>query len=72
MMVDLWRRATPEQKLARMFGMAQMINELARAEVRQRYPTASPREIDLRITSRTFDRETMIKAFGWDPEIRGR
>ena len=72
MMVELWRRATPQQKLARMFGMGQMINQLARAEVQRRYPTATPREVDLRLASRTFDRETMIKAFGWDPGIHGR
>ena len=63
MMLALWRRATPDQKLARMFGMARMINELARAETRRRYPAASEREIDLRLASRTFDRETMIRAF---------
>jgi hypothetical protein len=72
MMLDAWRRATPDQKLARMFGMGNMINELARAETRRRYPAATPREIDLRLASRTLDRETMIKAFGWDPDIRGR
>ena len=72
MMLELWRRATPDQKLARMFGMGHMINELARAEVRRRYPTATPREIDLRLASRTIDRDTMIKAFGWDPELKGR
>jgi hypothetical protein len=72
MMIELWRRATPEQKLARMFGMAQMINELARAEVQRRYPHASPREVDLRLASRTLDRQTMINAFDWDPDIHGR
>lgn len=72
MMLELWRRATPEQKLARMFGMGQMINELARAEVRRRYPTASAREVDLRLASRTFDRQTMLDAFGWDPDVHGR
>lgn len=72
MMLGLWRRATPDQKLARMFGMGQMINELARAETRRRYPGATPREIELRLASRTLDRDTMIKAFGWDPEVHGR
>ena len=72
MMVELWRRASPEQKLARMFGMGRMINELARAEVRQRHPAASPREIELRLASRTIPRETMIRAFGWDPDLHGR
>jgi hypothetical protein len=72
MMLELWRQASPDQKLARMFGMGRMINELARAELRKRYPEASPREIELRLASRTIPRETMIRAFGWDPELRGR
>jgi len=72
MMLDLWRHATPAQKLARVFGMGRMINELARAELRKRYPEASPREIELRLASRTIPRETMIQAFGWDPDLHGR
>jgi hypothetical protein len=71
MMLELWRRATPDQKLARMFGMGHMINELARAETRSRHPNATPREIDLRLASRTLDRKTMLNAFGWDPDIHG-
>ena len=72
LMLELWRRASPEQKLARMFGMGRMINELAAAELRQRHPSASPREIQLRLASRTIPRETMIRAFGWDPDLHGR
>lgn len=72
MMLELWRHATPDQKLARVFGMGRMINELARAELRKRYPEASPREIELRLASRTLPRETMIRAFGWDPDLHGR
>jgi hypothetical protein len=55
-----------------MFGMAHSVNELARAELRMRYPSATDREIDLRLRSRTLDRETMIRAFGWDPDEHGR
>lgn len=71
-MLELWRRATPDQKLRRMFGMGHMINELARAETRRRYPEATAREIELRLASRTLERETMINAFGWDPDVHGR
>ena len=71
-MIELWRAATPEQKLRKVLGLGAMINELARAELRSRYPDASPREIDLRLASRTIDRDTMIKAFGWDPDVHGR
>lgn len=72
LMIELWRRATADQKLARMFGMGRMINELAKAEVRRRYPGASSREIDLRLAARTLPREIMIRGFDWDPDLHGK
>lgn len=66
-----WRRATPEQKLERMFGMARLVNELARSELRLRFPQATERELTLRLASRVYDRDTMMRAFGWDPDIQG-
>lgn len=71
-MLEHWSRASPEQKLSRMCAMGHSINELARADLRSRYPGASVREIELRLRSRSLDRETMIRAFGWDPEIHGK
>jgi hypothetical protein len=71
-MFDLWRRATPTQKLRKVFGFGQMINALTRSEIRSRYPGATAREIELRLASRSLDRQMMIKAFGWDPDVRGR
>lgn len=71
-MIELWRAASPEQKLEKIFGIGRMINELALAELATRYPHASPRELRLRLASRVLDRETMIRAFGWDPDVHGR
>jgi hypothetical protein len=31
--------------------------------------TAGEREVFLRVAARRLDRETMIKAYGWDPEL---
>jgi hypothetical protein len=67
-MAELWRRATPAQKLEKMFGMGRLIDELARAEIRARYPWVTPRDLDLRLAARVLDRELMIAAFGWDPD----
>jgi hypothetical protein len=72
LMFQLWRQASPAQKLGKVFGVGKMINGLVRAELRKRYPEATPREIDLRLASRNLDRETMIRAFHWDPELQGR
>ena len=71
-MFQLWRQATPAQKLAKVFSIGRMINQLVRAELRKRYPEATPREIELRLASRNLDRETMIRAFHWDPDLQGR
>ena len=71
-MFELWRRATTSQKLQKVFGFGQMINALARSEIRSRYPGASEREVELRLASRSLDRQLMIKALGWDPGLHGR
>ena len=71
MMFRLWRRASPGQKLRKIFGIGNMINELVRSELRGRYPSASAREIELRLASRNLDREIMIRAFNWDPALHG-
>ena len=70
-MIALWQRATPAQKLARVLSIGRSINELVRAHLRQQYPDASPREIELRLASRNLDRATMIEVFGWDPAAHG-
>jgi hypothetical protein len=70
-MIGLWQRATPEQKLQKMFGIGAMLNELVRADLRRRYPAATERETQLRMASRSFDRDLMIRAFGWDPDVHG-
>ena len=71
-MFELWRRATPSQKLGKVFSLGRTINALARSEIRSRYPDATAREVELRLASRSLDRDTMIKAFQWDPDIHGR
>jgi hypothetical protein len=71
-MLQLWRQATPAQKLRKVFSIGKMINDLVRAELRRRYPEATPRELELRLASRNLDRQTMIRAFNWDPDLQGR
>lgn len=67
-MAELWRRATPVQKLQKMLAIGRMIDDLARAELLQRYPWATQRDLDLRLASRVLDRDLMVAAFGWDPD----
>jgi hypothetical protein len=72
LMFQLWRQASPAQKLAKVLSIGKMVNDLVRGELRRRYPDATPREIELRLASRNLDRETMIRAFHWDPDLQGR
>jgi hypothetical protein len=62
---------SPAQKLrivGELYDAAQM---LARTGIRARHPDADEREMRLRLAALRLDRETMVRWFGWDPEIEG-
>ena len=66
--LDCIRQKTPGEKVAAVFEMNEMLMELVSSEIRRLYPHASEREVFLRRAARRLDRETMIRAYGWDPE----
>jgi hypothetical protein len=71
-LIEGFRRMTPQQRLARAFSMSAALRELAEARVRATYgPGISEREVRLRVASLAIPRETMISAFGWDPDVEG-
>lgn len=59
------------EKLAIVSQLTAAAEELARAGIRERYPDAREREIELRLAALRLDRETMIRVFDWDPALRG-
>ncbi len=61
------REMSPGDKLAEMFRMNAMFRRMAEAGVRLLYPAAGDREVFLRVAARHLGRETMIRAYGWDP-----
>ena len=61
------RRQTPAQKAQTLFRLIDLVQSLTESGVRQRYPNASEREVFLRAASLRIDRDSMIKAYGWDP-----
>ena len=70
--IERYRRMTPAQKLALVGDLNLAVRQLAEARIRaQQGPDISARELRLRIASLYLDRDTMIAAFGWDPEIEG-
>ena len=70
-LVDGYRRMSPSDKLARVFSLNRMIEQLQRARITADYGEMPEREMRLRLASLRLGRETMMKAFGWDPEGKG-
>jgi hypothetical protein len=71
-LLEGYRRMTPQQKLARVMDLNRAVQEMAAARIRTDYgPGLSERELHLRLAALWLDRETMIRAFGWDPEVEG-
>jgi hypothetical protein len=71
-LLEVWlerlRRLTEAEKFLMVFDLTDMATRFAEAGVRARYPYASDREVFLRYAALRLDRETMIRAYGWDPE----
>ena len=66
--IERWRGMSPEQKAAVVSGLTRAVYELAAAGVRQRHPTASPREQFLRLAIVTLGADLARKAY---PDIAG-
>lgn len=70
-MLEGYRRMTGAQKLARVGALTRASRQLALARVREEHPLANLRELQLRVAALRFDRTTMVRAFGWDPDEHG-
>ena len=66
-LIELHRKMTPGERLARFFELMERHESEQRASVRSMHPDADEREVFLRVASLRLDRETMIKVYGWDP-----
>jgi hypothetical protein len=69
--IDAWRRMTAAEKLHIVSELVRASEELALAGLKQRHPTATGRELELRLAALRLDRETMVRWLGWDPELEG-
>jgi hypothetical protein len=70
-LIEGYRRMPAWEKLQRVGELNELVQCLAMADIRRRYPNASPRECQLRLASRWIDADLMRKAFGWDPDKEG-
>ena len=65
-------RATPDwKKIEQVCALSDMARALTMAGLRERYPNASEDELKKRYAALVLDRETVIEAYGWDPEVEG-
>jgi len=67
--LDVQRRMTPAQKIQSVFEQIELLRGMTEAVERRRNPTASDREIFLRVTARRLDRDTMLRVYGWLPDF---
>lgn len=71
-LLEGYRRMTPWEKLRQVFELNRMAQQMAAMRIQAQYgPNLSERELRLRLAALWLDRETMIEAFGWDPEEKG-
>lgn len=71
-MVAGFRRMTPQQKLQRIRELNLAGQALAAERIRRQYGKEIPEhELQLRLAALRLDRETMVKVFAWDPEVKG-
>jgi hypothetical protein len=62
---------TPTERLAHVSALGSLVVETALASLAARYPDATREENRLRLLSRSVDRETMVRLYGWDPAEKG-
>ncbi len=68
-LLRLQREMTVSQKVNAVLDLSAMVMCLQEIGERSLHPEASEREIFLRAAARRLGRETMIRAYRWDPEI---
>lgn len=71
-LVDEYRRMSPGQRLMMALEMNRSVQQMAAARIRAQYgPDLPERELRLRLAALWIDRDTMVRAFGWDPRAEG-
>lgn len=69
--IEGYRRMSPEEKLRQVGQLTQSIQALARARIREQYGDIPEREQRLRLAALWLDKETMIRVFNWNPNQEG-
>lgn len=65
-------RATPVwRKFEQIAETTETCRAFAMAGLRNRYPEATEEELHRRLAALVLDRQTVIRVYGWDPQIEG-
>lgn len=68
-LIDGYRKMSPARKLQRVFDLSETLRQMSRQRIVERYGASlSERDIRLRLAALYLDKETMVAAFGYDPE----
>lgn len=71
-LLEHYRQMPPFEKLMQVFELNYRAQQMAALRIQAQYgPDLSERELRLRLAALWLDRELMIEAFGWDPEVEG-
>ncbi len=70
-LLDLYRRMTPVEKARRLSEACRAVDQLARARIKAQFGDLPEPEMKLRLAALRLPRETMVRVFGWDPEVHG-
>jgi hypothetical protein len=70
-LIEGYRSMAPDRKLRQVSALTQMVQRLALTRIRERYGAIDEKEERLRLAALWLPRETMIRWFGWDPEVKG-
>jgi len=70
-LIEGYRKMTPQQKMQRVSELNKAVQQLALARIQRQYGDISEREKKLRLASLWLDRETMLRVFNWDPNEKG-
>src|ERR1700676_1083448 len=69
--IDLQRKMTPAEKTEAVFQMNDTVRRMTETHERKLHPGASDREIFLRVAAHHLDRDTMLRVYGWYPQVDG-
>ena len=70
-LVRLLRTTPVWQRLRMVEDLNETLRALATADLRRCYPDADEKELKRRLAARVLEREEVIAAYGWDPEVEG-